>query len=246
MVTVYLRSEIPLLVNGQPDRITNRNLTELVALFRLDMGWMAYDAGQQHVATENFTRALQLAHSTGNRQLGARILAAMSHQAIYLGQLRQAVDFAQAARAATRHTATPRTGAMLAAMQACAHAAAGDAEDCHRALGEAADALTLIRADPEPEDLDFDEGGYWGHAAPRLPRSGRQPEAERCAEKSVGLCLAGHNRTSAPPVRCTFLPGGSAAFGGYPADERRRLRQETGAARRRRGSGNGLSPRATT
>jgi len=47
----------------------------------------------------------------------------------------------------------------------CAHAAAGDAEDCHRPLGEAADALTLIRADPEPEDLDFDEGGYCGYAA---------------------------------------------------------------------------------
>lgn len=49
----------------------------------------------------------------------------MSHQAIDLGQLRQAIDFAQAARTATRQVATPRTVAMLAAMEACAHTAAG-------------------------------------------------------------------------------------------------------------------------
>jgi len=197
MVTSYLRSEIPPLLNGPSAHIAGRNLIDLVALFRLDLGWMAYDAGQQRVATENLARALRLAHSTGNRQLGARILAAMSHQAIYIGQLRQGVDFAEAARAATRHIATPRTVAMLAAMQACAHAAAGEAEDCHRALDEAADALTLIRADPEPEDLDFDEGGYWGHAARAYRDLGRQREAEQCAQKSVGLCLPGHNRTRA-------------------------------------------------
>jgi hypothetical protein len=46
---------------------------------------MAYDAGKQYLATGYFTRALRLALAAGNRLLGGRILAAMSHQAIYLG-----------------------------------------------------------------------------------------------------------------------------------------------------------------
>ena len=68
----------------------------------------------------------------------------MSHQAIDLGQLRQAIDFAQAARTATRQIATPRTVAMLAAMEACAHAAAGDSRQSRQALDDAGNALTLI------------------------------------------------------------------------------------------------------
>jgi hypothetical protein len=122
----------------------------------------------------------------------------MSHQAIYLGHLRQAIDFAQAARAATRHVATPRTVAMLAAMEACAHAAAGDATHCHEALDEAADAVSLISSgQPEPEWLDFDEGGYWGHAARAYRDLGEPRKAEEYAQRSVGLCLAGHSRTHA-------------------------------------------------
>jgi len=72
--------------------------------------------------------ALRLARRASNRLLGGRILAAMSHQAIYLGSKRQCIDFAQAARTLTRQIATPRVIAMEAAMEACAHAAAGDAK----------------------------------------------------------------------------------------------------------------------
>jgi hypothetical protein len=53
---------------------------------------------------------------------------------------------------------------MEAAMEACAHAAAGDAKQCHRALGDAAEAVALLAIDQDaPDWLDFDEGGYWGH-----------------------------------------------------------------------------------
>jgi transcriptional regulator with XRE-family HTH domain len=198
MADGYLRREIAPLLNGSHRDPGSRNLIEVVAEFQHDVGWMAYDASQQRLATAYFTRALRSAHAAGNRLLGARILAAMSHQAVYLGHLRQAIDFAQAARAATRHVATPRTVAMLAAMEACAHAAAGDARQCHKALDEAANAVSLITSgQPEPEWLDFDEGGYWGHAA-RAYRDLDQPrKAEEYAQRSVGLCLLGHSRTHA-------------------------------------------------
>ncbi len=144
MATWYLEREVPAIFNGQHSEVANRSLIDLVALFQLDFGWMAYDAYQQPLATANFTRALRLARASGNRLLGGRVLAAMSHQAIELGQLRQAIDYAQAARTATRHNATPRTVAMLAAMEACAHAAADDGASCHQALDDAAKAVGLI------------------------------------------------------------------------------------------------------
>src|SRR6266498_6074334 len=70
------------------------------------------------------SHALRFSHAAGNRLLGGRILAAMSHQGVYLGHIRQAVDLARAARCGTLHLATPRAAVMLATMQACAHAAA--------------------------------------------------------------------------------------------------------------------------
>jgi tetratricopeptide (TPR) repeat protein len=197
MTMGYLRHESPLLDRLSLADATDRALIDVFGLFWLEAGWMAYDAAEQQLATGNFTRALRLAHAVGDRLLGGRVLAAMSHQAIYLGQVRQAIDYAQAARAATRFVATPRTVAMLAAMEACAHAASCDAPSCYKALDEAAHAVTLIRAQPEPEGLDFDEGGYWGHAARAYLDLGRLAEAEQCAQKSVGLCLPAHGRTRA-------------------------------------------------
>jgi tetratricopeptide (TPR) repeat protein len=201
MAEWYLRSEILPLLNGHHGDPANRSLVEIVAQFQHDAGWAAYDADQQQLAAGYFTSALRLAHRARNRLLGGRVLAAMSHQAIYLGHHRQAIDFAQAARAATAQVATPRTVAMLTAMQACAHAAAGDARQCHQALGAAADAVTWITSgEPEPEWLDFDEGGYWGHAARAYRDLGQPRKAEEYAQKSVGLCLAGHSRTRAQRI----------------------------------------------
>jgi DNA-binding XRE family transcriptional regulator len=101
MAAWYLRTEIPPLLNGNNGANAGRALIEVAAECQHDLGWMAYDASQQRLATEYFRHALRSARAAGNRLLGARVLAAMSHQAIYLGQLRQAIDFAQAARAAT-------------------------------------------------------------------------------------------------------------------------------------------------
>jgi hypothetical protein len=49
----------------------------------------------------------------------------------------------------------------------------------------------------DPEWLDFDEGGYWGHAARAYRDLGELRQAEECAERSVGLCLPEHSRTRA-------------------------------------------------
>jgi tetratricopeptide (TPR) repeat protein len=199
LATMYLSTQIVPLLDGRDQGPTGESFIQAVAEYEHDVGWMAYDAGQQDVAERYFTSALRRARSVGSRLLAGRILAAMSHQAIHLGRLRNAIELAEASRSVTAHVATPRALAMEATMEACAHAAAGDARQSHRALDDAANAVTLITAigQPDPEWLDFDEGGFWGHAARAYRDLGELCQAEDAAEKSVALCLPGHSRTRA-------------------------------------------------
>jgi tetratricopeptide (TPR) repeat protein len=199
LATVYLRAEILPLLDECEHNPPSQNLIQAVAEYEHDVGWMAYDAGQQDVAERYFASALRRARAVGNRLLTGRILAATSHQAIHLGRLQEAIELALASRHVTAHIATPRALAMEAAMEACAHAAAGDARQSHRALDDAANAVTLITAigQPDPEWLDFDEGGFWGHAARAYRDLGELRQAEDAAQKSVALCLPSHSRTRA-------------------------------------------------
>jgi hypothetical protein len=84
---------------------------------------------------------------------------------------------------------------MLAAMEACAHAARGDASPCLRALSDAENAFARSTPAEDPPWVDFDEGGLAGHLA-RCFRDLNQPqEAEPLAAKSIQLCRPTHLRT---------------------------------------------------
>jgi tetratricopeptide (TPR) repeat protein len=205
MATMYLRSEIFPLLDGCAQDANAQSLIEAVAEYELDVGWMAYDAGQHDVAERYFVSALRRARAAGNCLLEGRILASMSHQAIHLRRVQGAIELAQAARRVTAHIATPRAVAMEAAMEACSYAAAGDVRQSHRALDDTANAVTLISTggQPDPEWLDFDEGGFWGHAARTYRDLGELRQAEDAAQKSVALCLPSHSRTRAQ--RSTIL-----------------------------------------
>ena len=197
MTEWYLQHEVLPLLSASSSGAPSRALLGVVARFELDAGWMAYDTDDQDRTTAHLAAAVRLARAAGDRLFSARVLAAMSHQAIHLGHRRQAIEFAQGARAVTRPIRTPGTTAMLAAMEACAHAAADDARRCLRALDEAATALTSTADAEEPDWLDFDEGAYWGHAARAYRDLGQAAKAEQCAAKSVGLCRPAHARTRA-------------------------------------------------
>ena len=198
MAVAYLRREVAPLFDGRYSDATGRALLEATAEINLDVGWMAYDAGDHRLARRYLIQALRMAHAGGNRLVGGRVLAALSHQALHLRQVRLAVDLARAARAGTEHVATPKAAAMIAAMEACAHAAHHDERLCTAALIAAEDALSRARsADPEPAWLDFDEGGLWGHAARAHADLHHGEEARRYAQQSVILCRSDHSRTRA-------------------------------------------------
>jgi len=196
MAVAYLRREVAPLLQGSYDDFTGRELFLATAELKLDVGWMAYDAGNSSLAWRYMVQALRLSHAVDNRLFGARVLAAMSHQALYLNHASLAVDLARAGREGAKHIAPPKVQAMLAAMEACAQAACQQAEQCATALGEAEKSL----ADAAPDDLDwldFDEGGLSGHAA-RAWRDLRQfRKAEHQAVASLELCKTEHCRTRA-------------------------------------------------
>jgi len=203
LAAAHLRSEIAPLLNGSYGETMGNALLAATAETELDSGWFAYDAGDHRLARLYFIHALRIAHAAGSRLLGARIICALSHQALHVGQVSLSVDLARAARAGAGPEATPRASAMLAAMEAMAHAGAGDAARSGQALDDAERALARATADDgDPAWLDFDEGGLLGHTARAhrdLAAAGlTQPgHARQTAERSIELCRAGHGRTRA-------------------------------------------------
>jgi transcriptional regulator with XRE-family HTH domain len=195
MALEYLRGEVAPLLHGRYSDTVGRALFSATAEFTLGVGWMAYDAGRHGLAQRYMTQALRMSHAANDRAFGGRILAAMSHQALHLGDVRHGLDFASAARAGTQGTVTATTAAMLAAMEACAHAARRDASPCLRALTDAERALERSNPSEDPPWLDFDEGGLTGHLARAFRDLNRPREAEQFAVRSIELCRPTHLRT---------------------------------------------------
>jgi hypothetical protein len=110
MAVEYLRGEVAPLLGGRYGDAVGRALFSATAEFTLGVGWMAYDAGKHGLAQRYMAQALRISHAADDRAFGGRILAAMSHQALHLGDVRHGLDFACAARAGTQGAVTPNHG----------------------------------------------------------------------------------------------------------------------------------------
>lgn len=201
MAVAYLRQQIPPLLTGSYDGATGRALTSAVAEVALDVGWMAYDAGNQPEARRQMLYALRLASQAGDRLFGGRVACAMSHQALHVGKISEAIDLAEAARTNSKGVAGPPAMAMFEAMRACAAAAAANKTDCFQALRAAERAIGQARpGEDHPGWLDFDDGGVAGHAARAMCALRRPHEAEQFATYAIDRCLPSHRRTRAQRV----------------------------------------------
>ena len=128
----FIRAEVLPLVKD-PHRQTSDVLRAAAALLRL-AGWTAYDTGAHGLANWYLTHALRLAQAAGDRALGGRILAGMSHQANFLGHHEHAANLARAAQRGAQGQATPTAMALFHAMEARALAGAGDRHGTESAL----------------------------------------------------------------------------------------------------------------
>ncbi|WP_432942824.1 hypothetical protein ACQPXM_38010 [Kribbella sp. CA-253562] len=183
----YLTDAVTPLLHASYTDVTGRQLFSVAAQFTYKTGAMAYDVGLHGLARRYFVQALDLAHVSGDRPLGGKVLALMSHQANFLGEYQEAVDFARAAALGASTSATPRVRAMYAAMQARGLASLGDRRSCLRMMKAAETDFAKSTEADEPDWI-----GYFDHAelqdelthcftALRAPR-----EAERHAILALG------------------------------------------------------------
>ncbi|MCY0925119.1 transcriptional regulator [Streptomyces sp. H27-H1] len=122
-------------------------------------GICAYDSDAHGLAQRYFHQALRLAKASGDRGLGAYVIALIVNQCLHLREFRQAVAFAEAAlRAAGRHT-TPALAADLYAMQAKAYAQLGDTSAALDCIRNAEAAAERIRPGTEPDETGYVQPG---------------------------------------------------------------------------------------
>lgn len=185
----YLNQEAtPLIVEGRYDPATGRQLLAAVAELTQLAGWQAYDMAEHGLAQRYFTRALDLARAANDSGLGAEILAAMSHQATYLGHTATGVDLARAARQTAHRAGLAVLTAEAQVMEAHAHATARDERACAAALHQAERALDRADRSSEPHWLGYFDEAYlsakFGHCFHAL---GQPKQAERFAVRSLRM-----------------------------------------------------------
>ncbi|WBB94500.1 helix-turn-helix transcriptional regulator [Verrucosispora sp. WMMC514] len=188
-VTRYLHHEVtPLVTEGRYDPATGRKLLAAVAELTQLAGWQAYDIAEHGLAQRYLTDALDLARTAADAGLGAEILAAMSHQATYLGHTATGVDLARAARETAHRAGITVLTAEALVMEAHAHATAHDAPACATALHQAEQALDRADRTREPQWLGYFDEAYlsakFGHCFTAL---GQHRQAERFAARSLRM-----------------------------------------------------------
>ncbi|WP_327679775.1 transcriptional repressor NsdA [Streptomyces sp. NBC_00467] len=149
-VVGQLHEVTDLLQEPQP-QATSRRLFVCAAELAELAGWMSYDVGLQPTAQKYFVLALHAAKEAGDKPLGSYILSSMSRQMIHLGRPDDALELVHLAQYGSRDCATPRTQAMLYAMEARAYANMGQPSKCKRAVRMAEDTFSDAGIDGEPE-----------------------------------------------------------------------------------------------
>ncbi|MET7935713.1 hypothetical protein [Streptomyces sp. NPDC005322] len=154
-VVGQLHEVTDLLQEPHPEAVSKRLFKVAGELAQL-AGWMSYDIGLQPTAQKYFVLALHAAKESGDRPLGSYILSGMSRQMIHVGRPDDALELIHLAQYGSRESATPRTQAMLYAMEARAYANMGQPSKCHRAVKMAEDTFADCAAgDGDPDWIGF-------------------------------------------------------------------------------------------
>ena len=122
-------------------------------------GICAYDSDAHGLAQRYFHQALRLAKASGDRGLGAYVIALLVNQSLFMREYRQAVAFAEAALRAAGPHITPALAADLYAMQAKAYAQLGDGSSALSCIRRAEAAAERIRRGHEPDETGYVQPG---------------------------------------------------------------------------------------
>lgn len=187
-VVRYLDAEVaPLLRGATPERLGRPLLSAIAELTQLT-GWLAYDSCAHGLAERYLIQALRLATAAKDRALGAEILAAMSHQAIFLRETKTAINLAQAAHRTAARAEVPALVAEAAVLTAHAHAQAGNEQAATTALTEAETVFEHADRAHDPQWMGYFDEAYLaaitGHCFRAL---GKPTLAEQAAHRSLEM-----------------------------------------------------------
>ncbi|MBF6424900.1 hypothetical protein IU440_09420 [Nocardia cyriacigeorgica] len=182
----YLHTSVtPLLRGSYPESVGRRLFATAAELTKL-AGWAAYDLEEHGLAQRYLIQALRMARAAGDAGLGAEILAAMSHQATYVGRPGDAVDLARAAQIAARGAGLPSLESECHLVEAHGHAARSDDSSCGASLNAAE--RSFSRAAAVPPWLDYFDSAYMSAKAAHCFRDlGDHKRAAGLATQSLDM-----------------------------------------------------------
>lgn len=158
-VVGFLNTETAPLLRGSYTDETGRQLHRATGGLVAVAGICAYDSDALGLAQRYFHQALRLAKASGDRGLGAYVIALLVNQSLFMREYRQAVAFAEAALRAAGPEITPALAADLYAMQAKAYARLGDGASALSCIRRAEAAAERIRRGQEPEETGYVQPG---------------------------------------------------------------------------------------
>ncbi|MFI8965167.1 regulator [Streptomyces sp. NPDC053493] len=193
----YLEHEAEPMLRGAYGENTGRRLFSAVADLTRLAGWTSYDIAAHGLAQRYFVQALRLSQAAGDRAYGSYVLVTMSHQAVYLGHGREAVQLARVAQQGVGSAAPPVVQALLHAVEARGHAVLGESRACGASLARAERALEAARPGDEVPywATSFDEAQLadeFGHCHRDLQQ---YRAAAQHAERSLQLRAPGFARS---------------------------------------------------
>lgn len=186
-VVHYLHTSVTPLLRGSYTEQIGRRLFAVAAELTKLAGWAAYDLEEHGLAQRYLIQSLRMARAAGDAALNAEILAAMSHQATYVGRPGDAIDLARAARIAARSAGLPTLEAGCHLVEAHGHAARSDERSCGASLNEAERAFDRGEAN-RPNWLTYLDSAYMSAKAGRcFQELGEHDRAARLARASLDM-----------------------------------------------------------
>lgn len=183
----FLTNEVaPPLHQGRFNARIGHSLFVAAAELTQLVGWMSHDVGAHGLGQRYLIQALSLAKAANDEALMGEILAAMSHQATYLGDGAQAIDLARAAGQIGQRRGVAALVAESHVMEAHGHATLGQHVNCAKSLHSAEAALDRADRSSDPHWIGYFDEAYlaarFGHCFRIL---GDSTNAVRFAERSL-------------------------------------------------------------
>ncbi|CAL9384829.1 hypothetical protein SUDANB60_01126 [Streptomyces sp. enrichment culture] len=203
-VVGFLNAEAAPLLRGSYTDATGRQLHRATGALVAVAGICAYDSDAHGLAQRYFHQALRLAKASGDRGLGAYVIALLVNQSLFMREFRQAVAFAEAALRAAGHRITPALASDLYAMQAKAYAHLGDAAGALSCIRRAEESAARIHRGHEPDETGYVQPGLVNvQVAEALLRLGELAAAGEHAAAAVDTPAHDRGRVHRLAMLCT-------------------------------------------